>query len=116
MSAAAAVIDMIARPAALATNRAVFAVTMQDGSMAPRYEAGERLYCDPARPPALAGYALVITTASDERAGNAFVGRLDAQDAHQITLSQYAPPRQIHIARADITTLARILTTAELLS
>jgi hypothetical protein len=108
--------DMVARPAALATNHAVFAITVQDGSMAPRFEPGERLYCDPARPPALASYALAITTTSDDPAGNAFLGRLDAMDAHQITLTQYSPPRQITVQRGAIATLARILTTAELLA
>lgn len=108
-------ITFLPRPATQAANRTLFAVTMADASMAPRFEPGERIYCDPTRPPSLGAYAIAILAAPDGAAACAHVGRLTAMTADHIVLALLNPPQDVRIATNDVATLARVLTTAELL-
>jgi transcriptional regulator with XRE-family HTH domain len=98
-------------PTALAANPDAFAVVMQDNSMAPRYDAGDVLYCDPARPPHIGAYAIAIT-----QDGHGFVGQLAAASAEHLTLRTLNPPQEHHVPASNVATLARILTTADILS
>jgi transcriptional regulator with XRE-family HTH domain len=93
------------------THTNTFAVVMQDNSMAPRYDAGDLIYCDPNRPPAIGAYAIAIT--SD---GAAYVGQLADANPHQTTLRTLNPPQDRVLPTESVTTLARILTTAEIVN
>jgi transcriptional regulator with XRE-family HTH domain len=88
-----------------------FAVIMQDNSMAPRYDAGDLIYCDPNRPAAIGSYAIAITAD-----GSAYVGRLTSANPHDTTLTTLNPPQDRVLPTETIATLARILTTAEIVS
>ena len=103
------------RPATQASNRGLFCVTMADASLAPRFEPGERLYCDPSRPPSPGTYAIAILAAPPGTPARAHVGRLLVMTAQHIAIGLLNPPQEIHIPTEDVATLARVLTTAELL-
>lgn len=109
-------IALIPRPAALASSRAVWALTIADASMAPRFDPGERLYCDPTRPPPIGGYAVLVlhpTDAAGEQ--RALVGRLTATTAQDVEIETLSPPTRHSVPVEDIHTIARVLTLAELL-
>lgn len=104
------------RPPTLAANRDVFAVTIQDASLSPRFDPGERVYCDPTRPPSVGAYAVAIThDRNGDGAQLAIAGRVDAISATSVTIAQLQPATSINVPTSNIATLARILTTAELL-
>lgn len=108
--------DWIPRPAALATNRAVWAVTMADASMSPRFDAGERLYCDPTRAAPIGGYVvLVLNTQPSPDEHLALVGRVAALTDREISIESLNPPQRHTIALDTVQTIARVLTLAELL-
>lgn len=108
-------IDRVPRPSALAANRTVWALTIADASLSPRYEIGERVYCDPSRPPAPGGYAVVLGPRGADQVALAHVGRLkDITDQH-VTLQILQPPRDVVIPRHQVDTIARVLTLPELL-
>lgn len=106
--------DLLPRPASHSSPR-LFAITMSDASMTPRYDPGERIYCDPTRPPAIGGYAVMIEPPAANGDALAHVGRVLSLTDKEIVLEQHNPPRQIRLDTSRVQTLARILTTAELL-
>lgn len=109
-------VAFLPRPPSLANNRDVFAVSIQDASLAPRYEPGERVYCDPTRAPSIGSYAVVIThERASDGAQMAIAGRVDAITPAGVTLGQLTPAATINVLATNIATMARILTTAELL-
>lgn len=108
-------IDRVPRPSALAANRSVWALTIADSSLSPRYEIGERVYCDPSRPPAPGGYAVVLAPAGADQVALAHVGRLVGITDTEVTLQTLNPLRDVTIPRSRIATIARVLTLPELL-
>lgn len=109
-------IDYLRRPAALATNRAVWAITIADTSMVPRFDLGERIYCDPTRPPPIGGYAVLVLHPDDETGEQrALVGRLSAITDRDVEIETLSPPNRVSVPVEQIHTTARILTLAELL-
>lgn len=115
---AAAPVDFVPRPAALATNRSVWALTLADASMTPRFDPGERLYCDPTRPPPIGGYVvLLLQQRDDDPPGEqrAMVGRLTATSARDVEIETLSPPNRHSVPTEQIHTIARVLTLAELL-
>jgi hypothetical protein len=108
-------IDVLPRPAALRAARAVFALTIADASLSPRYEPGERVYCDPTRPPAPGGYAVVLLHPT-ETGQPAHIGKLVSIAPEAVVLRLHQPDSEIALARTTIAQIGRILTTAELLA
>lgn len=112
---AAEPLDWLPRPAALSPSRAVWALTMLDATLSPRFEPGERIYCDAARPPTPGGYAVVVTKAEPDGNALAFVGRLVRITETEVVLAHLNPAREKAIPAAQVETIARILTIEELL-
>jgi transcriptional regulator with XRE-family HTH domain len=109
-------LDYLPRPPALAARRTIFAFTIADNSLSPRFEAGERVYCDPNRPPAAGGYAVaLLRRASDQDPQDAHIGRLVAMDADTLRLRLLQPEQEIALDMAAVERVGRILTTEEML-
>jgi hypothetical protein len=110
-------VDLLPRPPAISPARAVWAVTIADASLAPRFEIGERLYCDPNRPPAIGSYAVVIEPADTSHRAVAHLGRLVEMNDESVMIARLAPAGSapVQIPRAGVQTIARVLTMVELL-
>jgi phage repressor protein C with HTH and peptisase S24 domain len=116
MSLAAAPLDYVARPPALASNRSIWALTIADASLSPRYDPGERVYCDPSRPPAVGGYGVVILRSEADHETVAHVGRITAITGSEVRVATLNPPAERVIDASEIQTIARILTMGEMLT
>lgn len=103
-------IDYIRRPPGIAAARGVFAIYVENDSMAPRYEPGEPVYCDPHKPPAIGSYVVVVL--DGEAPGDppqAFLKRLVRRTASELICEQFNPPREIRFPTARIKQIARVL-------
>lgn len=89
-------IDRVRRGPGIAENRQVFAIYVEGDSMAPRFEAGELVYLDPARP-VRAGDDIVFVI-EPEAAGTppkAYLKRLVRRTAERLVCEQFNPAGQV---------------------
>lgn len=109
-------IDYVRRAPGIHAARAVFAIYVADNRMAPRFEVGELLYCDPARPVAPGAYVLVTLRSSDDpRPSAGWLGRKVRRTENDLVLQHLNPAREITIPLADIADIARVLDTRDLI-
>ena len=110
------VVDYTRRPPGIARNRAVFCVFVRGDSMEPRYQPGDLLYVNPARP-ARGGDDVLVEMLPEAQGepGAAYIKRLDAQTPTKLVLRQFNPARKIEIPLAKVLRICPILTLNELL-
>lgn len=110
-------LDFLPHPPAISSTRALWAVTVADNALAPRYEIGERLYLDPNRPPSPHGYTMVIEQPDKEHRALAHLGRLAGLTDETVKIERLTPSDApaTQLPRRQIQSIARILTPDELL-
>lgn len=110
------VVDYVRRPPGVARNRAVFCVFVRGDSMEPRFEPGDLLYVNPARP-ARAGDDVLVEMHPDQAGepGAAFIKRLDAQTPTKLILKQFNPAKKIEVPITRVLRVCPILRASELL-
>jgi transcriptional regulator with XRE-family HTH domain len=108
------IIQMAPRPPFLAGIPKGYAVYAIGSSMEPRYQAGELVYINPAKPPEPGCYVLVqIKPAHDGEAPRALLKRLVRRSGSKVTLEQFSPPKKFEIRASDIVSMHRVVGTGE---
>jgi phage repressor protein C with HTH and peptisase S24 domain len=110
------VVDYARRPPGVARNKAVFCVFVRGDSMEPRFEAGDLLYINPARP-ARNGDDVLVEMHPDQQGepGAAYIKRLEGQTPTKLILRQFNPTKRIEIPIVRVLRVCPILRTSELL-
>lgn len=111
--------DYAPRPPIFATNRQIYCVYVWGDSMVPRFDAGDRLYVDPRRPPSV-GDDVVVQLAGDCEMQDgqvvvALIKRLARRNGSTIELEQYNPATKITVEMSRIAAIHRVVPWRELL-
>lgn len=108
-------VRMIARPAALAGSREVYAIYFHGESMLPRFEPGDVGFVDPRRPAGPGDYVLVqLNSGEDDDVVSVLVKKLVRSTSRELVLEQFNPPAIFTVPRARVARYHRILRQAEL--
>jgi phage repressor protein C with HTH and peptisase S24 domain len=114
------VVDLVRRPPGLVGTANVFALYVHGDSMSPRFEAGDLIFVNPARPPT-PGCDVVVEMAPKpgETTGPCYIKRLLRRTADKVVLRQFNPPpgvkQNFELDKTGVKNLWRVLTAAELL-
>ncbi len=111
--------DYAPRPPAFSSNRQLYCVYVWGDSMMPRFDAGDRLYVDPRRPPSV-GDDVVVQLRADPQSDDtqvvvALIKRLARRNGSTIELLQYNPATNIVIETTRVAAVHRIVPWRELL-
>ncbi|WP_084390921.1 LexA family transcriptional regulator [Novosphingobium capsulatum] len=108
------VIAHVRRPPGISNGRAVYVVFVSGSSMEPRYQAGDPVFVDPKRPPAIGDDVVVQLVADD--GGEIVTGlikRLVKRSATFLDLEQYNPPIRFRVPMERIAHIHRVIPWAE---
>jgi phage repressor protein C with HTH and peptisase S24 domain len=109
-------IDMAPRPPGIATRKDVFCLYVENDSMFPKFEPGERLYVDPHRKPRAGEYVVVeLHGESEGEPGKGYIKRLVKQTPTRLVVSQFNPPRELEFESDRVKRVLRVIPTDELL-
>jgi phage repressor protein C with HTH and peptisase S24 domain len=114
------VVDLVRRPPGLAGASSVFALYVHGDSMSPRFESGDLVFVNPARPPTPGCDVIVeMVGSTPEASGPCYIKRLLRRTADKVVLRQFNPPpgekQDFELDQKKIRNLWRVLTPAELL-
>lgn len=108
------IIDYVRRPFGILNRKDVFSLRVVNDSMAPRYEDGDRIYCEK-RKPILRDYVVVeLFPKIEGRPGKSFIKRLIAQDSSTVTVEQFNPRGILEFRRGEIKEVFRVIPDREL--
>jgi len=109
-------IDMAPRPPGIATRKDVFCLYVENDSMFPKFEPGERLYVDPHRKPRTGEYVVVeLHGESESEAGKGYIKRLVKQTPTRLVVSQFNPAKDLEFEMTKVKRILRVIPTDELL-
>lgn len=109
-------IDMAPRPPGIANRKDVFCLYVENDSMFPKFEPGERLYVDPHRKPRQGEYVVVeLHGESEGEPGKGYIKRLVKQTPTRLVVSQFNPPKELEFEMAQVKRVLRVIPTDELL-
>jgi len=109
-------IDMAPRPPGIANRKDVFCLYVENDSMFPKFEPGERLYVDPHRKPRQGEYVVVeLHGESEGEPGKGYIKRLVKQTPTRLVVSQFNPPKELEFEADRVKRLLRVIPTDELL-
>jgi len=109
-------IDMAPRPPGIATRKDVFCLYVENDSMFPKFEPGERLYVDPHRKPRQGEYVVVELHGETEgEPGKGYIKRLVKQTPTRLVVSQFNPPKELEFEATQVKRVLRVIPTDELL-
>ncbi len=110
-------IDWARRPPRLEGRADVFGAYVEDLSMVPRYEPGELVFIERARPPAPGDHVVVEIVegplSRDER--KALIKKLVSVTSATVRLEQYNPPKVLEYQRKQVLHMYRVMPLADLL-
>lgn len=107
----ASAIDFILRPPLLAGRKDIFAVYVSGDSMSPKYESGDPVLVEPARPAAIGDHVLVLLRSAidqGEEITGALIKKLVRRSASYIELEQYNPRSTFRLPAEDVSKIYRI--------
>ncbi len=108
------IVDRVRRPFGILNRKDVFALRVVNESMSPRFEDGDRIFCE-RRKPILREYIVVeLKPHIEGRPGKSYIKRLIAQDASGITVEQFNPKGVLEFARSEIKDIFRVIPEREL--
>lgn len=108
-------IDYAPRPPGIASRKDVYALYVENDSMSPKYEPGERLYVDPHRSPRPMDYVVVELHGEDGEPGKGFIKRLVKRTPTKVVVSQFNPAKELEFEAAQVRRLHRVIPYDELL-
>ena len=88
----------------------VYAITMTNDSMLPRWGKDDVVFIDPKKSTKKGDYVLVKTTTE----GVAFLGRLYRRNKREIVIQHHNPEANIPLKTSDIESIQKVLTPNEL--
>lgn len=114
------VVEYRLRPSSLIGKRNIYALYVVGDSMAPWKEAGELIYIDGNRAPAINDYVVIqcrngfVEHADEHRIVRTMVKRLVKRSSTWVELQQYNPPQTFRIATDTIERIHRVMRLDEL--
>lgn len=109
------IVTFVRRPQGVAGARDAYALYVNGDSMSPRFDPGDLIYVNPARPAARGDDVVVQLTDHDGMVVTALVKRLVRKGASDVELEQFNPPRTITIPMHRVRAIHRITPLGELL-
>jgi len=116
------VIAHVSQPPGIANGRAIYVAFVSGSSMEPRYRAGDPVFVDPKRPPAI-GDDVVVQLEAYEANGCVtyeangcpigLIKRLVRRSATFVDLEQYNPPIRFRVPMESIAQIHRVIPLAE---
>ena len=108
------IVDYVRRPYGILNRKDVFCLRVVNDSMSPRFEDGDRIYCEK-RKPILRDYIVVeLKPEAEGRPGKSFIKRLVAQNSSFITVEQFNPEGDLNFSRNEIKEVFRVIPEREL--
>ena len=101
-------IEHLRRPPTL-MGKAVYALYIENDSMAPRYFPGEVVFVDQNRPPRPGDYVIVQTKASETEDARALCKRLVRRTERALILQQHNPESEIEIDTSHVLCIHRVI-------
>ena len=102
-------ISSVARPLSLATDQTAYAITTLDDKMWPRFRSGRQIIVSAVAPVAIGDDVLVTFRPANGCRELGIVGELLRRSADAIELRQFNPAKSVHIAVAEVESIARIV-------
>lgn len=107
-------VDYVLRPPGLLAARGIYALYVENDSMAPRFEHGELIYVNEHRPPVIGDYVVIQEPAGSDGDFNAYVKRLVRRSGEWVETSQLNPPATIKFKNSPALRVHKVMTWAEL--
>lgn len=109
-------VDFARRGPGIAQNRKVFAVYVEGDSMVPRYEPGELIYLDPARPVRIGDDVLLeVAHPVQGEPPRTYLKRLVRRTADRVVVEQFNPAKQLEFPVGATTRIVRVLRLSEIM-
>lgn len=110
------VVDYVKRPPGAANARALYAIYVIGNSMSPRFEPGDLVYVNPARPPQIGDY-VVVQMMQEEDGGPipAMIKRLVKRGPPTLLLEQFNPEGELRLETEKIHSVHRVVPWTELI-
>jgi phage repressor protein C with HTH and peptisase S24 domain len=108
-------IDYAPRPPGIASRKDVYVLYVENDSMSPRFEPGERLYVDPHRAPRAMDYVVVELHGEGGEPGKGFIKRLVKKTPTKLVVSQFNPAKELEFDASRVKQLHRVIPYDELL-
>ena len=109
-------IDKAPRPPGIANRKDVFCLYVENDSMYPRFEPGERLYLDPHRKARAGEYVVVeLFPESEGEAGQGYIKRFEKQTPTKLVVSQFNPAKELEFELQMVKKIYRVIPVDELL-
>lgn len=103
------------RPPGIMGKKDVYVVFVQNDSMDPKFEPGDRLYVDPHRPPRTMDYVVIELHSEDGESGRGYIKRLLKKTPTRIVVEQFNPRKEIEFNAGEVKALHRVIPQDELL-
>lgn len=107
-------IDRVSCPPGLIDARGVYAIYVENDSMAPEHRAGDLRFVHPHRPPQIGDTVVVQVKNGSEHEVTAYIKTLEKRTGDRVICTQHNPPARIEFNRAYIVSIHKVLTTNEL--
>lgn len=108
-------VDYVMRLPGIETARTVYALWVVGDSMYPKFEGGELIYINPSKPPSVGGYVVIkLKPNHDGDQPRCYLKRLVRRTAEKVICEQFNPAKEVSFPQAEIVSIHRVLTTAEL--
>jgi phage repressor protein C with HTH and peptisase S24 domain len=110
------IVGFFRRPPGLMAQSKAYALYVVGSSMEPRFDPGQPVFVDAARPPSIGDDVIVqLVDLDEERVTTALIKRLVRRTSAFVELEQYNPARKFRIQTTRIASIQRVLTVTELL-
>ena len=103
------------RPPGIMGKKDIYVVYVQNDSMDPKFEPGDRLYVDPHRPPRTMDYVVVELHGEDGESGRGYIKRLLRKTPTRVVLEQFNPRKELEFSVDEVKALHRVIPQDELL-
>jgi phage repressor protein C with HTH and peptisase S24 domain len=109
------VVDFAERPPSLSGARNAYGIYVQGESMSPRFEAGWLVLVNPSRPVRKGDNVVVQLKGADEHAApRGFVKVFETRTPQLLVVRQFNPPRTLEWPVADVISVHRVISVAEM--
>lgn len=108
-------VDYVRRPPALLANTAVYALYVEGSSMEPKYEPGELIYVNPARPVRPGDFVVVQEMIGEDDTRRGFVKQYVKRAGEWHMVRQFNPPAELRFPANETTRVHKVLSTSDLL-
>jgi phage repressor protein C with HTH and peptisase S24 domain len=95
--------------------KGIYVVYVQNDSMDPKFEPGDRLYVDPHRPPRPMDYVVIELHGDEGESGRGYIKRLLRKTPTRVIVEQFNPRKEIEFETDEVKAIHRVIPHDELL-